>query len=118
MYVMTAATIYYGNTMIPMSRNPRTNIPAAIESPEDLDLESIASDLNRFVFNRGGERVRDRRKGTTAAKRWDLEISSLLPEAAAELEADMKANGIKMKGPINASISVIGNGITLRWEKI
>jgi hypothetical protein len=118
MYVMTAATIYYGNRSIPMERNPNTNIPAAIESPEDLDLESIASDLNRFVFNRGGESARDRRRGSTAAKRWELEVSSLLPEAAADLEASMKADGIKLKGPINAAISVIGNGITLRYEKI
>ena len=118
MYALTSALIHYGSRSIHMERNPNTNIPAAINSPDDLDLEEIARDLNKFVFNRGGERVRDRRKGTTPAKRWQLEITALLPDAAAELEAAMKADGIKLKGPINASISVIGNGIALRYEKI
>lgn len=118
MYVLTSALIHYGMRTIPMSRNPNTKIPAAINTPEDLDLEEIARDLNKFVFNRGGERVRDRRKGTTPAKRWDLEISALLPDAAAALEADMIENGFELTGPINAAITVIGNGIALRWEKI
>lgn len=118
MFMMTAAKIYYGNRSIPMERNCYSKIPQMISSPDDLNLEEIASDLNRFVFNRGGESARDVRKGTTPAKRWQLEVSAMMPEAAAELEAAMKADGIKLKGPINASISVIGNGISLRYEKI
>lgn len=119
MYVLTSALIHYGSRSIRMERNPNTEIPAAINGTDDLDLDTIADDLNKFVHNRGGSyRLRDRRRGNTPAARWQLEVSELAPEAAAELEAAMKADGIKLKGPITPSISVIGNGIALRYEKI
>lgn len=107
MYVLTSARIYYGNRSIPMERNAGySKIPQVIESAEDIDLDDVAADLNRFVFNKG------------SAKGWELETTNFSPEEAAELEAAMIADGIKLKGPVKSQITVIGNGISLRWEPI
>jgi len=118
MFVLTSAKIYYGNRSIPMERNCYSKIPAAVESVDEIDLEAIGRDLNQFVFNKGGDSPHARRKGRSPATAWQLEVNAMLSEEAAELEAAMKADGIKLKGPITPAITVIGNGISLRYEQL
>ena len=75
LYNLTRCLIYYGARSIPfVNADQCESLPATITGADDLDLEAIAHDLNRYVFNRG--RARSTRK---AATMWKLEVTGTTP---------------------------------------
>jgi len=115
MYALTKAMIYYGATRIPfVNADQCASLPATIEGEGDLDLEAIANDLNRYVFNRG--RARSTRKAATA---WELGFAGTTPEKAAELNAMLAKDEALAHLDLPSfkpTIIVEGNGISLIYE--
>lgn len=117
-YRLSENFVWYGSRRLPFtlladSDPANAEIPKTISSADDLDLEAIAMELNRTVFNRG-RRYRPSR--CSAAEAWQLEISETTPEQAQALTDAMHADPKLAHLPaFTPQIYVAGNGISLRY---
>lgn len=123
MYKLTENHAWYGDRRVPFSLlaehdAANAGIPLTIESAADLDLEAIAEELNRTVFNRVSRAHRRSRTARLKMGReaWQLEVRETTPAKAAALNEQLKADGLEQHGPFTAQIYIAGNGISLRYE--
>ena len=123
-YKLTSHTLWYGTRQTPFTllaesgREEEAGIPLEIESAADLDLKAIADELNIVAFNRMPRRAgrSTKRRIEIAADNWQLEVQETTPEKAAELNEQLKADGLEQYGPFSPQIYIAGNGISLRYE--
>jgi len=107
-YRLKSSKIFYGPRAISFANVDRCEaLPERITSPDDLDLEAVASDLNHFVFDRGGLIGR-------AAAKWNFKISGRSPEEAAELTEEFEADGVAVI--LKPNIVLEGEGVQMIWE--
>jgi hypothetical protein len=115
MYNLTRCLLYYGAGPIPfVNADECESLPATINGADDLDLEAIARDLNRYVYDRG--RARSTRK---AATMWGLEFTGTTPEKAAELNAALAKDEALAHLDLptfKPTIIVQGKGVSLIYE--
>ncbi len=119
-YTLTRSQLSFGNGHVPfLYAELCESLPETIESSDDLDLEAIARDLNRYVFDRGYAR-----SDCSAATAWKLRFSGTSPETADEMNANFAkladdptfSRMIDEGHVFRPTIIISGEGINLIYE--